>query len=964
MEIVRKILVVLILLALPSVMLHHLWSDPLSAAEDDVVYYYPLRKMVGDSLRQGQLPLYNAREAAGMPLLADPQTAIGHPTTWLFAVLDAKAAYTLSLLIAFSLAGGGAYLYLRRLGLVRPAAMFGAVAFMFCGFMVGHRVHLAMITAAAMLPWGLWCIEGLRNRPHSDNVTDSASAFNVPPAHVNRVAAALWLVAVAYLLIAAGHWPTLIHVGLVWVAYMLFRARPLAPALVLAGLAVALATAANWPQIEMTRELMAQATRQKIEIGVAGENSFLPTSAILALFPFFQGNRHPNFFSQPWWGSWHLCEMLGYVGLITLALAIGCIWRLFRRKPRRYRKLAAADPVAANRQLEEYRHPFTPLVRCWTWLLILCGIFMAGYYLPTYYAVYEIPVLSVVRCPARMVLAVDLGLATLAALAVHAIATASAADGRVHRLARSCRNSALLVLPLTMAAGVAFFYHAGKQLKPFFADKLPEPFVGGASSMIDACYIGNPAIYVPIILMALTAATMTLWVWRRQRAWAAAAGAEKKRGTVQSNGTAPSGADLLDLAQRRALLSSGRSEGGSWMAVLLVALLLADLYTITGFVDVPSDDASRVDPDVSPAAAWLVANRGEDLSRYRVWGLSSSYHQRSNELLLPKTSGVLGVSTIGNYGPFHSPYLTQMLGSRAWGCSAHWESLLRRNHVLSGYGVKYIVTAQPQYRRVLESVTVPRKAAAPGPNLLGPTWQTERASVEGGVLSLQTFHMAYRSEARQDVAVPGGRYYRVALDCRSADGGPAFYVHAGVLFWRDGQCVEHGQYGLTIEAEQVSGGWRHYERTFYLPPVAPELRTFFSVYSLGSRRLEVRNVTLQEAAPEQPVMISTRLSAGDRVYNRLVELPPLHAGQPPVAIYENRLAEPLGKLPMTQPSGELVEKVKWARSGGDLKGVAWPDISMAKGMDPSRLYYVSAAAGALYLLLVVLMLVRTVRRVR
>ena len=184
MNLARRVLPLLLILAAPPVMLWAIWVNPVSAGEDDVVYVYPLRQMVGQALREGRWPVNNPLEATGAPLMADPQSAVMFPATWLFAALPGKLAYSLSVFLAFSVAGGGAYLYLRGLGLVRPAATFGAVAFMFCGFMVGHRVHLPMIQTAGFLPWGLWGIE--RHRPAAAPGATGGAGGGVLPGDCGR----------------------------------------------------------------------------------------------------------------------------------------------------------------------------------------------------------------------------------------------------------------------------------------------------------------------------------------------------------------------------------------------------------------------------------------------------------------------------------------------------------------------------------------------------------------------------------------------------------------------------------------------------------------------------------------------------------------------------------------------------------------------------------------------------------
>jgi len=503
----KSVILLLLFLALPMAMVPTLWGNPLSAGEDDVVYYYPLRTMVAAELAQGRLAVYSPREATGMPLMADPQSATLHPTSWLFVMLPGKTAYAASLYIAFSLAGGGAFLYLRRLDLVTPAALFGAIAFMFCGFLVGHRVHQSVLLAASMLPWGLWIIERLRR------------GAGVSPAPRTSLSSFCILVPVVFWAFVAGHWPTFIHMMLIWGVYVLFRARPLirSGAVVVAAVAIAMLAAA--PQLAVTMELMSTVTRQKIGLAMAGENSFLPTSGVLAFFPFFQGCRTPNFFPQSWWGSWHLCEMLGYVGLVTLVLAGAVLWRGFRRKKGDARPCDAGVSPAPRLSVSS----FTPIIRTWTWILLGAGVFMLGYYLPTYWLIHQIPVLGVMRCPARMVLAVDMALATLAAVGVHLLLTGDAGDERMRRLRRTARTLALYGLPAVMVGWVFVWAAIGAigWSLGFTDDFGLLPFVGGPRQIFAAMgltlhdggdwnFALTPAIWVPFALAATTAVVVTL----------------------------------------------------------------------------------------------------------------------------------------------------------------------------------------------------------------------------------------------------------------------------------------------------------------------------------------------------------------------------------------------------------------------------------------------------------------------
>ncbi|MHC4294346.1 MAG: hypothetical protein ACYSTL_02040, partial [Planctomycetota bacterium] len=599
----HSILPIVLIVFAPMVMLYPIWSNPVSAGEDDVIYYYPLRKMVGEALRQGRLPLYNSLEATGVPLMADPQSAVMYPPTWLFVVLDARFAYSLSIFLAFSLAGGGVYLYLRRIGLIRSAAAFGGIAFMFCGFMVGHRVHLSIIHTACYLPWGLWCIEGLRRRP---------------------LRALLWMVPIPYLAITAGHSPTFIQIGLIWAAYLLLRGRPLLRSVSVSAVAMVLAVMLVYPQIVLTAELLGETTRQRIGYATAGENSFFPVAAVLALFPMLMGSRTPNFFPQRWWGPWHFCEMLGYVGLVTLVLAGAGIWCIYRKK-----RAIAAESFGGR--LDETRaEDLQELVRKWAWVAAAAMVLMLGYYLPTYRLVHMIPILGVVRCPARFVVAMDLALGTLSAITIHLLSVSEGGGKWFSVLAGTVRRAGTVVLPIVMLATLAVILGAGLLLIPIWAEKIPYFFVGGARDMLRSVYPPSPAVWVPIALLIATGLGVRFYL-----------GAPKRRGVV------------------------------------LIAVLLIDLFFITRFVDVPASGTKAPDPERSPAGDWLKHNAVDE--PYLIWGLSNSYHHRPAELLLPKTAPALGFATIAGYGPFQSPAHAHLLGFRIFGTNRNWERLIRTN---------------------------------------------------------------------------------------------------------------------------------------------------------------------------------------------------------------------------------------------------------------------------------------------
>jgi hypothetical protein len=114
-----------------------LFALPLARGEvftfrDHTDYFQPLRFFTAQHLRAGRLPLWNPYSASGEPWLANPQTGVFYPPSWLFVALPFAAAYMLYLLFHLMALGVTAFRLFARTA-TPGAAAFGAVALMFCG---------------------------------------------------------------------------------------------------------------------------------------------------------------------------------------------------------------------------------------------------------------------------------------------------------------------------------------------------------------------------------------------------------------------------------------------------------------------------------------------------------------------------------------------------------------------------------------------------------------------------------------------------------------------------------------------------------------------------------------------------------------------------------------------------------------------------------------------------------------
>src|SRR5689334_9431942 len=133
------------------------------AVLDVQAYFFPYHVMPARMLAEGHLPLWNPYAFSGIPLLGDGQTAMLYPPNWLFFVLPGPIALNYAILLQFSIAGIGTYLFARTLGLWRLPAFVAGLAYMFSGFLTARVVHLSIMSGAALIPFVLLALDRLLN---------------------------------------------------------------------------------------------------------------------------------------------------------------------------------------------------------------------------------------------------------------------------------------------------------------------------------------------------------------------------------------------------------------------------------------------------------------------------------------------------------------------------------------------------------------------------------------------------------------------------------------------------------------------------------------------------------------------------------------------------------------------------------------------------------------------------------
>ena len=134
---------------------------------DVVQQYFPWRKFYAESLKQGNLPLWNPFMFCGTSFVGNGMSAIFYPFNLLFVVMPVETAFGWVAWLHLVLAGVFMFGLLRQF--FSPlSALTGAIAFQLCGFFVAWLAYLPLLCTATWLPAALWAYEfGSRSHPNA-----------------------------------------------------------------------------------------------------------------------------------------------------------------------------------------------------------------------------------------------------------------------------------------------------------------------------------------------------------------------------------------------------------------------------------------------------------------------------------------------------------------------------------------------------------------------------------------------------------------------------------------------------------------------------------------------------------------------------------------------------------------------------------------------------------------------------
>ena len=169
-----------------------------NALQSDVVMQIlPWRDVVTRFWRHGQWPIENPFSGAGAPLWVNPQAAVLHPITLLGLPFSTFGWTIFAAVSRMLIALSGMFLFLREEGRSERAAVFGAIAFAFCGLHIAYFLY-PLVNVTMMLPWLLVAI---------------------------RRQSAIGCAIATMLLLLGGHPQSVLHVAVLAIPYALFVVR-------------------------------------------------------------------------------------------------------------------------------------------------------------------------------------------------------------------------------------------------------------------------------------------------------------------------------------------------------------------------------------------------------------------------------------------------------------------------------------------------------------------------------------------------------------------------------------------------------------------------------------------------------------------------------------------------------------------------------------------------------------------
>jgi hypothetical protein len=149
-----------------------LFSGRVFVADDLSWFHVPMRHLYQQALLSGDSVLWTPSIFAGFFMHGEGQIGEFHPFhQLLYRFVPLGPAVDIELIVNYVATFGGTFWFFRRLDLSGVAALFGAMLFAFSGFNLLHHQHVNMVAVVAHMPWLLGAADVMivadRKRPRT-----------------------------------------------------------------------------------------------------------------------------------------------------------------------------------------------------------------------------------------------------------------------------------------------------------------------------------------------------------------------------------------------------------------------------------------------------------------------------------------------------------------------------------------------------------------------------------------------------------------------------------------------------------------------------------------------------------------------------------------------------------------------------------------------------------------------------
>ena len=148
---------------------------------DSALQFLPWRDLMLESMRGGEIPLWNPYTLGGIPFLANSQSAPLYPVHWMFSLtgLNAESLLIFSAWLHLFIAGLGMFYLCRALGGSLLGGVLGGSAFALSAFMVSWVPLPSVMMTASWIPWCLFALLHLSNQIGFKQISLSAIPFGM-----------------------------------------------------------------------------------------------------------------------------------------------------------------------------------------------------------------------------------------------------------------------------------------------------------------------------------------------------------------------------------------------------------------------------------------------------------------------------------------------------------------------------------------------------------------------------------------------------------------------------------------------------------------------------------------------------------------------------------------------------------------------------------------------------------------